>query len=411
MFHAGRFSPRGEEGAVVSLPALDNAKLLAEETGGHGGYQFARPIDVKLTLEDGRWTTRADGTKAWTLTVRSRTATSLSAVFDNFHLPAGGEFYVYTHDTVRGAFTSANNKAHGWFSTAPLRGNALTFAYIQPADVEELPEISIAKIAHGYKEAFGDAGRCNINVVCPEGREWRDQIRGVAMMLTEFGSRYCSGSMINNALNDGRQLFLTAKHCTGGDMYADQLMFNYESEICDVAEQEDGNTESTVSGLQMLASYSSSDFALFEVEETIPDSWNVFLNGFSAENVAPYNMVGIHHPSGDIKKICWTNETGVADWYSEAPNKFHWEVPHWDDGTTEPGSSGSPLFDQNYRIVGQLHGGAASCTNTGGYDSYGAVWASWDQGTEKLQEFLDPESSGVRIVEGIDLATARRARN
>ena len=30
---------------------------------------------------------------------------------------------------------------------------------------------------------------------------------------------------------------------------------------------------------------------------------------------------------------------------------------------TEPGSSGSPLFDQNRRIIGTLHGGFAACSN------------------------------------------------
>ena len=35
----------------------------------------------------------------------------------------------------------------------------------------------------------------------------------------------------------------------------------------------------------------------------------------------------------------------------------HVRVEDWDLGTTEGGSSGSPLFDQNHRVIGQLHGG------------------------------------------------------
>ena len=35
-----------------------------------------------------------------------------------------------------------------------------------------------------------------------------------------------------------------------------------------------------------------------------------------------------------------------------------------EEGVTEPGSSGSPLFDQNHRIIGQLYGGAAACAGT-----------------------------------------------
>jgi len=228
------------------------------------------------------------------------------------------------------------------------------------------------------------------------------------MLLTQLGSRYCSGSLINNALNDGRQLFLTAYHCASGDIDTDRIMFNYQSSVCALADQVDGPTTFTASGLINLAAYAQSDFSLYEVEDVIPDSYNAFLNGFSAVNTPATAMVGIHHPSGDIKKISFSNKTAVPDrWNVAEPGYYHWEVPSWDDGTTEPGSSGSPLFNEFKQIVGQLHGGAASCTNIA-YDTYGAVWASWDQGTEKLQPFLDPRNTGTLQVDGIYLAEARR---
>ena len=45
--------------------------------------------------------------------------------------------------------------------------------------------------------------------------------------------------------------------------------------------------------------------------------------------------------------------------YNNASNAGnYWDVNNWEDGTTEPGSSGSPLFDGNtHRIVGHLYGG------------------------------------------------------
>ena len=39
-----------------------------------------------------------------------------------------------------------------------------------------------------------------------------------------------------------------------------------------------------------------------------------------------------------------------------------WKIAAWDDGTTEGGSSGSGLWDQNGLLVGQLYGGQASCS-------------------------------------------------
>ncbi|HNU83421.1 MAG TPA: T9SS C-terminal target domain-containing protein, partial [Thermoanaerobaculia bacterium] len=60
--------------------------------------------------------------------------------------------------------------------------------------------------------------------------------------------------------------------------------------------------------------------------------------------------------------------------------------------TTEPGSSGSPLFDPNHRIVGQLHGGSAACGNNLS-DYYGRFSVSWTGGgsnTSRLSNWLDP---------------------
>eukprot|EP00160_Parvularia_atlantis_P019419 Unigene760_Nuclearia_a/m.2452 Unigene760_Nuclearia_a/g.2452 ORF Unigene760_Nuclearia_a/g.2452 Unigene760_Nuclearia_a/m.2452 type:complete len:449 (-) Unigene760_Nuclearia_a:147-1493(-) len=398
------------EQSTFRLPKQDNAALLATEDASHGGYQFGTPVDVALTPNNaGRVFHFGEG-NVWVLKIASEGALSLSVIFDKFRLPEGAELYAYNDETVLGAFTAKNNKAHGKFSIMPLEGDSMTLELYVPATSVGEVVLSIWKITHGYKTlAYGSSGRCNVNVACAEGDAWRAQIRGAAMMLTAFGSRYCSGSMINNALNDGRQLFLTADHCTSGDMYTDRLLFNYQSPTC--SPQSDGPTTNSVSGLRTLAEYSASDFSLFEVEEEIPASYNVYLNGFSAVNTPARSMVGIHHPSGDIKKISFANKTAeAARWSAAEPGLYHWEVSSWDLGTTEPGSSGSPLFDQNQRIVGQLHGGAAACGNSL-YDSYGAVWASWDKGTQKLQPHLDPRNSGTLSVDGINLNDARARRD
>src|SRR5204862_401196 len=94
-----------------------------------------------------------------------------------------------------------------------------------------------------------------------------------------------------------------------------------------------------------------------------------------------------------------------TDGINWGPN--HWRIGSYEQGTTEPGSSGSPLFDQNHRIVGQLHGGTASCTSLT-YDEYGKVAASWDGGgatSSRLSNWLDPGSSGAVTMNGVDWST------
>ena len=84
----------------------------------------------------------------------------------------------------------------------------------------------------------------------------------------------------------------------------------------------------------------------------------------------------------------------------------HWRITAWDDGTTEPGSSGSPLFDKDHRIIGQLYGGPSSCTASPEYmnDYYGRFSVSWE-GTSpdvRLKDWLDPLNIDPPFIDGYD---------
>ena len=213
------------------------------------------------------------------------------------------------------------------------------------------------------------------------------------MILTSGGSRLCTGSLVNNVRQDLTPYFLTANHCLGGES-SWVFMFQYESAGCS---NQDGPTYMTVQGSTLLNNASTSDYALLRLDETPPESYEIHYAGWSAENTAPVNPVGIHHPSGDIKKITFDYDTGISDGWS-GNDGSHWRVADWEDGTTEPGSSGSPLFDANHRIVGQLHGGEAYCAyNVNDY--YGKVSTSWNLG---LKNYLDPDNTGLMLLDGMD---------
>ena len=128
------------------------------------------------------------------------------------------------------------------------------------------------------------------------------------------------------------------------------------------------------------------------LNETPPESYNVHYAGWDVSGSTPSIPVGIHHPSGDIKKISFD--------YNKASNRGNYcDVNNWEDGTTEPGSSGSPLFDGvTQRIIGQLYGGTASCTSIT-YDTYGKTSTSWNLG---MSNYLDPNNTGASFINGID---------
>ena len=70
---------------------------------------------------------------------------------------------------------------------------------------------------------------------------------------------------------------------------------------------------------------------------------------------------------------------------------------NWDEGRTYYGSSGSPLYDANHRIVGQLYGGSSFCTNDQD-DVYGKLNVSWSG----LDQYLDPANTGSSYLDTLN---------
>lgn len=401
------------------MPYVDTDALLAEdelEQFKDVPLRFGAPFEVDYNMENsGTWERIPDGTNIWRLKIISQGAYSINLVYDYFEIPKGAKLFVYNEDKsmIIGAFTYHNNKEYQKFATGLVKGDVTIIEYIEPADVEFPGMISIERVVHAYRNLFsyefakeyldfGSSGSCNNNVNCPEGDDWKDQIRAAAMILTGGGFRLCSGSLINNVRQDLTPYFLTANHCLGGeDTWI--FMFNYESPSCDNI---DGPTWMTVQGSSLKASVSFSDFGLLLLDEQPPDSYNVYYSGWSAVDTGADSCVAIHHPSGDIKKISFNFDKLTSTSYlgTSAGDGSHWRVDNWEDGTTEPGSSGSPIYDYNHRIVGQLHGGYASCTSITS-DWYGKVSISWNYGSSassRLKDWLDPDNTGVLVLDGID---------
>ena len=330
-------------------------------------YRFGKNFDVSLTFDNaGRWKTLPNGDRVWLMSIESAGAKSINLAFDQFYLQPGCELYMYSedHSHLIGAFTHKNNAADGLFATYPLPGEKIILEFYEPLDQVGNSSIEIKTITHAYRDldviarGIGDSGACNNNVVCSEGDPWRDEINAVAMVVVGSNG-ICTGALINNTANDGHPYFLTADHCTGGGVSNWVFRFNWQSTSC---VGNNAGTFQTVNGSTMLAQGGAADYALLEINNgnPIPQTATPYFAGWDATGVNPSNQTAIHHPSGDLKKISFdTNPAGTGT-YGGATC---WQIFNWEDGTTEPGSSGSPLFDQNKRIIGQLYGGQATCSN------------------------------------------------
>ncbi|HAB89158.1 MAG TPA: lysyl endopeptidase, partial [Bacteroidetes bacterium] len=341
---------------TIALPFVDEAALLLEdearlvngEKSTRFGYNHEVAIDV---LSSCVWETTSTH-EIGRLSIQSEGARSINLIFNDFYLEEDVSLFLYneSREDVIGAFTSLNNKSYRAFSTLPLPGDVLTLEINAPLGSRtDYTAVQLETVTHAYKDLFnqslekglGQSGSCNVNVNCPEAAGWEDQRRSVARILVN-GNDHCTGALINNTGSDATPYFLTANHCLTGNVSNWVFWFNWESPTCNPTQN---SSYDGISGSTLLASCSNSDFALLELSQEVPLEYNPYYAGWSAENTAPTSTVGIHHPSGDIKKWSYDGDASVSSewggWGSSGTNT-HWEVLDWDIGTTEGGSSGSP---------------------------------------------------------------------
>ncbi len=396
---------------VDSLRAEDAINDSLKDRPWRFGENLFVDIDVKA---DGQLIQMPNGDKIYRVSIYSPEAVSINLTFDRYHLPAGADLFVYNSDRsdVLGAFTEQNNQDNGIFATALVKGDFITIEYFEPATVDFPGEVHLFRVTHGYRgikeftKAFGDAGSCNVNVACPQSAGWENQIKSVCMLVSG-GSGFCTGSLVNNTANDGTPYVLTANHCYS-DPTSWVFYFNWQSATC--TNPGTSPTYNQISGSTLKARNAASDFCLVQMNSTPPSSYGVYYSGWNraADATISGTSYGIHHPQGDIKKISWTTIALTTTDYLGTTNPgdgSHLRVTSWADGTTtEGGSSGSPLFDANHRIVGQLHGGYADCGNTSS-DYYGRFSVSWTGGgtsTTRLSDWLDPMGNETTTLDGYD---------
>ena len=392
---------------LTILADQDKAAAAADQP-----YRFALPAEVALTPRvAGQWSTDAAGQAVWRLRLVSPGALSLNLGFVTCDLPpsatlvlrptAGGPSLRYrADDLVPGAEL---------WTPVLLTDDLVVEVAVAAADRQRLA-LEVARVNRGYRyfgeDRSGKAGTCNIDVICPEADDWRAEIRSVGV-YTLSGSWKCSGSMINNTAGDARPLFLTANHCNiNATTDASVVVYwNYESPVC--GQHGGGSLADTQAGSILLANWSVSDFCLIELVDPPAAAWNVTFAGWNRADTTPTAAVTIHHPSTDEKSISFENDPLVISSYLDfAPlNQTHLRVTDWDLGTTEGGSSGAPLFDPGHHIVGQLHGGYASCALPDTADWYGRLFVSWEgngSAATRLRDWLDPGGSGAVTLDLLD---------
>ncbi len=394
----------------INLNALQTEDIIVD-TIRDIPWRFGDNIAVDIHPgKAGNWTRLTNGDRVWRVGIHSPGALSINLTFNHYRLPPGAELYIYSsdHSYLLGAFTDLNNQEDMYFATSVIPSESVIIEYYEPSWVAFPGELNLETVTHAYRSVmdytkrFGGSGACNINIACDVARGWQNERDAVVLMMVNNNS-LCTGTLINNVLNDGRPFLLSANHCYRNPSTL-VFWFNWQSDGC--TNPEVAPTYTTMSGSVSLARSSVSDVWLLELNQAVPMSYNPYFAGWNRTLDANISetVVSIHHPRGDIKKFSYALDGAVASAYVLGPGSgtTHWHL-RWSGGTTtEPASSGSALFDSKGRIIGQLHGGFAACGNTqpDWYGRFGISWNAGQSSASRLKDWLDPYDTDVPYLFG-----------
>lgn len=431
---------------LVDLAAAQDEDRRRDEAGLPPRFAIANPVAMSPETH-GTWERRPDGGWLWRLLIESPGALSLNLGFTAYRLPPGARLALYPPAAASGGadgagadaagavvpralvFDERDNEEHGQLWTPVVLDDALVVELALPAAARRDYALTLSAVNVGYR-FFGEAaaarraagatgsaggaagegspaaeaaaaksGSCNNDVICPVGDPWRAEIPAVGA-ISLGGSIYCSGFLVNNTAEDQKPLFMTAFHCGVGAGNAASLVVYWNFQSPDCGDQSGGSLAQFQTGSVFRAAYAISDFTLVELDDPLDPAFQLSFAGWNRGDDVPTSAVAIHHPSGDEKSISFEDDPlEITSYlgYDPPGDATHLRVVDWDDGTTEGGSSGSPLFDQDHLVVGQLHGGYAQCGNDEP-DWYGRLFVSWTGGgtaATRLSDWLDPLGTGA----------------
>lgn len=396
--------------------------LIAEaESNPRAPMVIGANRDLDLDLSAGSWQPLNNGNTLWRVAIQSNNAAAISLKFSNLALADDAELWLYAPNAeqAHGPYKQSDVSDSGEFWSPQVAGDTIVVELEQASHSHS--KLNISQLGHGNTAWWreGDtiqqkaAGSCHINVSCSTANGHSSKVRATARLIyTSALIQYaCSGTLMNNSSQDGTPYFLTANHCISDNLSAltATTYWQYESDRCGSNTPPSNNK--TVSGATLVATWSTSDFSLLRLNSQPGASFNPYWSGWDRSGQALGSGVGIHHPDGDVKKISIENDPMVVVNGSANPldatnaDGLYVRVGGWDSGTTEPGSSGSGIWNPANRVVGQLSAGNADCSNPNGQDYYGWLGQSWDGGgtpASRLKDWLAPSDNSIQTLDGCD---------
>jgi lysyl endopeptidase len=359
--------------------------------------------------------TLPDGRTLWRMAFRSPGAAGLRIHFSNFDVGAGSVWvYAKENGKTPSAYSGKGLFGDGDFwSEVMIADTAVVEYQSEGADAPaELP-FRIDEISHVLPSLFNrpvsaapklnlpshsreadtlkssvldgmpNASSCNFDVACASDL-WRTMSHAVALYVLQEDEYlvFCTGTLMNNIQRSFRPYFMTANHCVSDAATAKTalVLWDYQSLFCN-GRVPDPSTLPQQNGARLIvtAPIEKGDYTLLLLSDDVPDD-AIFSGWTTAEIDMGGFVAGIHHPVASFKRFSSGNrildrESRVVDGEGNvmgvAPADLFYRV-NWSVGLTEPGSSGSGLFNERGQLVGVLSHGTSDCASAGS-DGYGRL--------------------------------------
>lgn len=398
-------APRTKAMRSVVLPALSEEVLNGLKHAEPGPAKGRVPIGITRTLDEPvrvdasttatDWTVLADGTRVWSLEVAAPGATGLRLHLEGLTLPAGASVLVYDPTNANRevaavtAETVDQDKA-AWTETVFSDRVILECQLPAGVDPKGLAFV-LTGVSHRFAPQFtlkdGLAGPCELDVSCYPA--WSSAANGVARIeFIDSGVTYlCTGCLLNDSdPSTFIDYFLTANHCINNATAAATLELFWFDQTVSCNGPVSTGVVHTSGGADFLAGSTVSDYSLLRLRQSSPGG-AVFLGWTTAAPAPGEQLVAIHHPRGDYKRISFASyQPGI-----QVPMDPDFFYVQWSNGITEDGSSGSPLFNSSQEVIGQLYGGDSACLNPAGIDQFGKFSTSYLE----LQAWLGTSAATV----------------
>lgn len=341
---------------------------------------FLEPVVLSAGRANlGEWVSLTDGGSLWRLNIASPGATGQRLHVAAYALPAGASLTVYNPASPDEAFRLAAGAGADHWMPSVFHEEVAIEVFAPDESARQALRVTLDRTVHLYapRAIFEKAaGACNLNLACHT--DWSATALGVCGLgvISTSGAIFCTGTLVadTNPCNVTNYV-LTANHCVGGQSSANNLEFYwfYQNSACPGTVPALGSVPRTTGGANYLAgtggrgdSGGGNDFTLLEMRNA-PPGGSTYVGWTTATPALNTPVTAIHHPRGDYKRITFGALANLDN-----PFSIDYHEARWSSGTTEPGSSGCPLFlSASQQIVGQLWGGDASCSAPNDPDYFG----------------------------------------